>query len=70
MIFSEHCDDPESMIILDLITGKTYTHEEALKQTPEVRSRLVNHCTKQGYGVLTIEAIYELQENGNKKKIF
>lgn len=70
MIFSKHCDDPESMVILDLITGKTYTQEEALKETPEVRSRLVNHCTKRGYGVFTIEEIYELQENGNKKKIF
>lgn len=58
-IWSEFCDNPESMIIIDCVTKQVYTEEEAQKQTKEIKSRLVNHCTKQGYYVKTIEELNE-----------
>lgn len=57
MIYSKYCDDPESMVIMDLVTGKVYGEEEARKEVPEIRRRLVNHCTKQGYWVLSLEEL-------------
>lgn len=50
-IWSKYCDDPTSMIILDPDTGIVYTQEEAELCNPEIRKRLVNHCTRQGYYV-------------------
>jgi len=48
------------MVILDPITNKEYTDEEARQQPKEVRSRLLNHCKEQGYNVLTIEECNEI----------
>ena len=68
MIYSSVCDDPNSMVILDLVTGITYTDEEAKRQDKDIRSRLVNHCTKQGFYVLTIEECKEIQLNDKRRK--
>ena len=51
-VWSDYCDNPDSMVTLDPKTGKTYTNEEAHKLPQEIKSRLLNHCTKQGYWVV------------------
>ena len=66
LIYSPLCDNPESMTILDRKTMKFYTEEEARNSSPKVRSRLVNHCTKQGYKVLTLEECDRYLKERNK----
>ena len=51
-VWSDVCDNPENMIIFDPITKYIYTQEEAEQQCKEVKNRLLNHCTKQGYWVM------------------
>lgn len=66
MIYSPHCDNPNTMIILDPTTNKVYTQQEAEQQPKEIKKRLVNRCLKQGYNVLTIEEADKLLEERRK----
>ena len=59
MIYSEQCDDPRSMTIYDPETGFSYTEEAARSAPAEIRKRLLNHCTRKGYDVMTTEEAEE-----------
>jgi hypothetical protein len=64
-VFNPKAGRLDSLVIKDLVTGKIYTDEEAHQQPPEIRSRLVNHYTKYGCWVMTMEEAKEaLKKNG------
>lgn len=66
MIYSEQCDDPKSMIIQDPETGDVYDGITARQAPYEIRRRLVNHCTKKGYDVMTTEEAEEALKRQTK----
>lgn len=53
-VWSDLCDNPESKVILYPSINKIFTQEEAEQASKEIKSKLVNHCTKQGYWVTKI----------------
>jgi len=66
-IYSSKAGRVDSLVIKDLITGKVYTDKEARKQPIEIRARLVNHYTKYGAYVMTIEEANKALLKQNKR---
>lgn len=68
---SKAIDYSQGVVITDYQTGQTYTHEEALKQSSDIKSRLICRPVKIGCFVFSIKEADEImkkrrKENGKK----
>ena len=63
-VWNPHAIDYSAGVdILDPVTNKVYTDEEAHKQPPEIRSRLINKGRKIGCWVMTTKEALKCQSS-------